>query len=401
MDYLQQAQSAHPEAAREYGELNSLAEKRLWHQLGVTLLQLTKHPFFRSDSNLVQLYENFVAKQVKNLNTLVVAQFAVTASAQIADNATAIAFIESVMAKVEKDKKDQAASLVLQMEIARRYLRSDKLDQCKALLEKAQDDLTAHGDQYDNTVHSTIYLTALQYYKLKGPASDYYRDSMLYLSYTPLAADASGAAAASPPALDTGFNSTAAQLQLASDVGLAALLSDSIYNFGELLQHPVSKLLAGTEYEPLIQLLVSCNTGNVDRFLLQLDESKKHNAAVAAAEGFLTEKIRIMTLMEMVFQRPSDQRSISFAEIASACRLDLNKVELLLMKSFSLNVLKGIIDEVAQSVRFTWVQPRVLDVQQIAQLRERVRGWSERVTKTARFIEDSAPEILHKPAALT
>ncbi len=39
------------------------------------------------------------------------------------------------------------------------------------------------------------------------------------------------------------------QLVLAFDMGLAALLGDTIYNFGELLAHPIFAELTDSEYE--------------------------------------------------------------------------------------------------------------------------------------------------------
>ena len=105
-----------------------------------------------------------------------------------------------------------------------------------------------------------------------------------------------------------------------------------------------------------------------------------HNAA------FLRQKIRILALMEMVFQRPSQDRVLSFIDIGEACDLPLVQVELLVMKALSLNLVKGIIDQVDESVQIKWVQPRVLDVAQVAQLKDRLETWTETVHQTILFI---------------
>ena len=43
----------------------------------------------------------------------------------------------------------------------------------------------------------------------------------------------------------------------------------------------------------------------------------------------------------------------------------VHQVELLVMKALSLGLVKGHIDEVEQRIHMTWVQPRVLDLEQV------------------------------------
>ncbi len=41
------------------------------------------------------------------------------------------------------------------------------------------------------------------------------------------------------------------------------------------------------------------------------------------------------------------------------------KVELLVMRALSLELIKGFIDEIEQKIHVTWVKPRVLDLNQV------------------------------------
>ena len=68
---------------------------------------------------------------------------------------------------------------------------------------------------------------------------------------------------------------------------------------------------------------------------------------------------------QMTFTRPATNRQLTFAEIAEETRLPESEVELLVMKALSLGLVKGSIDQVQQNVHMTWVQPRVLDRQQV------------------------------------
>jgi len=96
-----------------------------------------------------------------------------------------------------------------------------------------------------------------------------------------------------------------------------------------------------------------------------------------------------MALMEMCFKKTSISRTLTFKDISATCGLPTEQVELLLMKSFSLKVVRGIIDQVDQTVRIKWVQPRVLDLDQISGIRDRLKTWSTEVHKTANYLEEN------------
>jgi len=64
------------------------------------------------------------------------------------------------------------------------------------------------------------------------------------------------------------------------------------------------------------------------------------------------------------------------------------------MKSFSLGVLKGVVDQVAQSVNIKWVQPRVLTKGQIKNMGERLKVWTAELSKATAHVEEHSKEIL-------
>lgn len=51
--------------------------------------------------------------------------------------------------------------------------------------------------------------------------------------------------------------------QLAFYLALAALLGEDVFNFGELLAHPVIKFLENLEFQWLVDLLKAFNSGDV------------------------------------------------------------------------------------------------------------------------------------------
>jgi len=111
--------------------------------------------------------------------------------------------------------------------------------------------------------------------------------------------------------------------------------------------------------------------------------------------NFLKEKITLMCLTETLFQRigPNADRTVPFEHIAAASKLPVEQVELLLMRALSLKLIRGVIDEVDQTVRVAWVQPRVLQQSQIALMNERLKSWCETVSKTSAMLDTLTPEF--------
>ena len=64
------------------------------------------------------------------------------------------------------------------------------------------------------------------------------------------------------------------------------------------------------------------------------------------------------------------------------------EVELLVVRAISLNLVKGVIDEVDQKVHMTWVQPRVLNTEQVNTVDTGPRGVSQFYPSVGRFPRD-------------
>lgn len=179
----------------------------------------------------------------------------------------------------------------------------------------------------------------------------------------------------------------------AHDLCIAALLGDSIYNFGELLAHPILPTLKSTTYAYLQDALFAFNAGDHDAFERLLPPISEHPALSPHLE-MLRQKMFLMSLVETVFSQLKSGRTLSFDIISRATRIPHEQVEFLLMKALSLGLIRGTIDEPQQAFLIEWVQPRVLDREQIAELRTGIQAWRERVQSTSSLIFTMLPEAL-------
>lgn len=291
---------------------------------------------------------------------------------QYKDKKEAVEFIEKIATKVKNNQDAHSLCKVLAGQL---YLQKlNDLEATKKIIEEVEATLD-NGDGV-TTVHGKFYLLASQYYRIKGDHGQYYRTALRYLGCIEL---------------DT--LSAEVQHQNAFFLGLAALLGDGVYNLGELLAHPVLETLKMTENAWLVELLYAFNAGDINKF-----ESMKPQwgaiADLAAQELFLRQKISLLCLMEMTFKRPSHDRQLTFQEIATETKLPINEIELLVMKALAQGLVRGAIDQVANTVNMTWVQPRVLDRSQIGAMVQRLDVWCKHVSQMEILLENKASEIL-------
>lgn len=109
---------------------------------------------------------------------------------------------------------------------------------------------------------------------------------------------------------------------------------------------------------------------------------------------FLNVKIRIAALLDLVFQKNKNERVLQYREIANACFIDADKIELLVVKALSLGLIKGYIDEVENKVVVNWVQPKYLDREKISVLHDRLDLWINKANKILGSFQEVSGALL-------
>jgi len=267
------------------------------------------------------------------------------------------------------EKTSNEASCILNVEVANWKLKQGNIKEAKSIL-REQKDFIEKSDFVDNQVNSSYYEIETEYFRVCGLFNDHYKSSLLYLAYTPIES-----------------LSKDRKITLAYNLGHSALLGDQIYNFGELLQHPIIESLNGTEFEWLPKLLLSFNRGDLNEFKILSKDLSKFSKEIKNEYTFLISKLKLMSLLELVFNTTVSSRKIPFEDISKATDTKLIDVEELILSALAQNLIKGVIDEVLQTVTISWCQSRVLDISQISNVNKNITQWLVKVQNTLDFLE--------------
>ncbi|KAI8985495.1 hypothetical protein BDB01DRAFT_850064 [Pilobolus umbonatus] len=348
-----------------------LYERKLWHQLTLKVLDYFKDP--SSASTQIDIFKHFVSDWENKINTLSLVRIALQVAHQFKDDHASVQFLSDIITKVNQPDT-QDVYVLAKMESASFQLRLNQVDEVKKSMDACEKILDGF-DSVDTMIYASYYRVSAEYYKAKADYAQYYKSALLYLA-----------------CIQVDELTQKERIERAYDLSISALLGDMIYNFGELLMHPILDSLKGNEHDWLRSLLFAFNSGDIGKYEALVPHFSKQ-PLLQQNIGFLRRKICLMSLIEAVFRRSTDNRSIPFAEIAAETRLSSDEVEHLVMKALSLNLLRGSIDQVDQKVVITWVQPRVLDKQQIEGMKRKLEEWNTQVKKISTFVGEQGGEV--------
>ncbi|KAF4276532.1 hypothetical protein KXW75_001244 [Aspergillus fumigatus] len=367
-DQLQQA----PEQSQAFFlSFEDFWERKLWHQLTNALVEFFQLP--ESAPQRLPIFKTFVLSFADKINQLKFVSLGLMASTECADDQERLSFLTSLADKVIKPDTQEAYVYAL-AEVANVKQRLQDLDGAQKDLEVCQKVLDSF-DSVETVVHASFYKVNADYYHAKQEFAAYYKNALLYLA-----------------CINLDDLSESERVSRAYSLSVAALVSDTIYNFGELLLHPILDSLTETPHSWLRDLLFAFNRGDLTAYDVLAGNISK-NKLLEQHRIFLYQKISLSALTEMVFRRPPHDRNLTFASISSETKVKPEEIEHLVMKALSLGLLKGAIDQVAQVAQIHWVQPKVLDMKQIEGMRNRLKDWDAGVNQLGHWIEGVGKDV--------
>jgi len=379
MDFINGAVALHPELTDKLGELGELFTRKLWHQLTDALEAfLSDRSNARGNADgFLELYEQFLARFESKLNQIRLANLLQLIARSLSDPSQAIDFLQTRLQ--ERTRLGSDASLCLELDTVLLRLQLGLLDEAKNGLDAAQETIDASPPS-EAVVFSKLYKASAEYRKSAGPPEAYYANALMFLSYSSVE-----------------DLSEEERYSLATDMSLAAITGDGVYNFGEVIATPILAYLENTPNQWLRDLIFALHRGDIEAFNTVVDAFREQyfgQTALKSRHEFVKQKVVLLSLMTMVFERPAHERAVSFAAIAERTKLPLDQVEWVVMRAMSLGLIRGTMDQVDQVLSVTWVQPRVLDREQIAGMATRIDSWITRVREAQMYIQDSSPELV-------
>ncbi|GKT89940.1 LOW QUALITY PROTEIN: putative PCI domain-containing protein [Colletotrichum tofieldiae] len=370
-------------------EFENYWERKLWHQLTDALGQFFSHP--GSKPQRLSFYKVFILKFADKINQLKLVDLALKAATECKDDEERLAFLQGVAKKVDNENS-QDALVYASVAVARVKLDLEDMDGARKDLDTAERILDSF-DSVETIVHAAFYDANANYYQSRASSPSfcetsadmepnpqrkmefaaYYRNALLYLA-----------------CIDLNSLTPQERHRRALHLSIAALVSDTIYNFGELLLHPILDALKGTQDEWFRDLLFAFNRGDLQGFEA-LSARMRSKPLLNENAGHLQDLPRGAHRGRL--PSAAHDRAMSFTDIAQETKVRPNEIEHLIMKALSLGLLRGNIDQVDEVAHITWVQPKVLDMKQIGNMRQRLLDWDSQVNQLGNWIENAGGDV--------
>lgn len=372
-DFLGETRDEAPaEVQHVFLTLEDLWERKLWHQLTETLLEYYADP--ESESQRLPMYNTFILSFADKINQLKLVRLGLSASQQLKDPREKSQFLVKLAERVNKPDH-QDAWVFATTAVANIYLQLDEAAQARTCLDESEKALDLF-DSVETVVHASFYRVNADYYQSKADFTSYYKNALLYLA-----------------CVQESELSKEDQESRAYNLSIAALVSETIYNFGELLLHPILNILSPPHPSSWLRdLLFAFNRGDLSAFE-RLSNNLSKDPLLDTHRNFLYQKISLAALTELVFKRPPHDRAMSFQTISHETQVKPDEIEHLIMKALSLGLLRGKIDQVAEVARINWVQPKVLERSQIEGMRVRLKEWDNNVNDLGHWIEGVGKDV--------
>eukprot|EP00161_Ancyromonas_sigmoides_P004901 TRINITY_DN15166_c0_g1_i3.p1 TRINITY_DN15166_c0_g1~~TRINITY_DN15166_c0_g1_i3.p1 ORF type:complete len:452 (-),score=123.31 TRINITY_DN15166_c0_g1_i3:2-1357(-) len=418
---LEEFEKIAPEAV---AELQQLKDAKLYHQLSQALSALIRAHARSHPAALARAFAGFAAPLVPRLGCG--EALAARVARELAGE-EGVAFIDGLLPEKKDGDSDElpsvAGPLLLHLERARLALALGRGAEAKAVWDAAEG-AVAGWPGCPGDVQAAVARLGAELSASVEDHGQFYHHALRYLSHL----DTAGATAtATAGATATATDDDPTHLpRLAHALAVAALRASDVFSFGQLLNHPVSRMLTGTdaasgsgsgsgsggdgakgcgcgsacgcgwvaEARWLGGMLAVCEVGDRAGFEKLVAEMPRGLAGVIDAAA-LSSKLSVMSLLALLHSLPASELSaVPMARVMAATGLPTpSACEPLVTTALRLSLLRGTIDACAATLAVRWVRPRILSRTAVQILAGRVGEWETRVESVGKDIVLSGKEV--------
>ena len=374
---IQNLSKKYPDFKKLFENIDSSLNQHLWYQLSESLIELSHKPEIQNSNDLIELYNWLVFFIEPTLNPMKYLEYVQNMLNNYKDKMNeALTFVENIENAHKKFKGEEKIFIKIIKGFC--YLPLDKMYELEEIVKSTEEDFSSNIE-IDASLYSQYYKLSTLFYEKKQDYDNFYNNAFQYLAYETKISDED-------------------KLNLCYKMCSAMLIGEKLYNFAELIEKSFFKLMAGTKYEWISNLILSFNSAKVDQFLSMVQQNEKQikdNPVLRNKYEFLQIKIRIAALLELIFQRNKNERTLTFEDICKVCDTNDDNIEYICMKALSHGLIKGYIDDVEKKLVVNWIQPKYLEKEKIVMLEDRFTSWIEKSKKVLDDLHENAAVLLN------
>ena len=367
----------HPVLKSLFDEIDSNLNQHLWYQLSENIIILSQNPELQQGKDLIEFYNVVVFFIEPTLNPMKYLQYVQNMLHNYKDNMSeALTFMENIENKHKDFKGEEKIFVKIIKGFC--YLDLNKMFELEEIVKSTEVDFSGKFE-IEPSLYAQYYKLSTLFYEKKKDYDNFYSNAFQYLAYETKISDEE-------------------KLDLCYKMCSAMLIGEKLYNFEELIEKDFFKLMKGSKYDWISNLILSFNSAKVDQFLSMVDQNKKNieeNEILKGKSDLLPIKIRIAALLELIFQKNKSERVISFDEICKVCMTEEDKIEYISMKALSHGLIKGYIDQADRKLFVNWVQPKYLGKEKIGILKDRMNAWIEKAQKVLGDLQENGAGLLN------
>ena len=367
----------HPSLKTLFDEIDSNMNQHLWYKLSENIITLSQSPELQQGKDLIEFYNGVVFFIEPTMNPMKYLEYVENMLHNYKNRMTeALQFVENIENKHKDFKGEAKISIKILKGFC--YLELDKMYELEDIINTTEVDFTGKFE-IDSALYAQYYKLSTLFYEKKKDYDKFYNNAFQYLAY------------------ETKLNDED-KLNLCYKMCSAMLIGEKLYNFEELIEKDFFKLMKGSKYDWISNLILSFNSAKVNQFLSMIEQNKKNieeNDILKGKSDFLPIKIRIAALLELIFQKNKAERTLSFDEICKVCMTEEDKIEFISMKALSHGLIKGYIDQADRKLYVTWIQPKYLGKEKIGVMKERINAWIDKAKRVVGDLQDNAAGLLN------